>query len=297
MKRAIVATFVVGLAAGCGGGGGGGGGDDWISFSPGSLHATVYAGESTQWLEVSGTARSVPSVQVNIGVVVDGSLLDDQRLIEVDDMTRTLRVRVKAGLSQGTHRGNIEVRACQDDPLVCHRPYGGSPFHVPLTVTVAPDPGYPTSPVNGDFAAGTSGWTTYRAGTAAASLSTSEGALHVAIADGGAAYYEVQVYDTPGIDVEAGKTYRLEFDAWADDARTIRVSVQENGRDLDTLPSPYNTYLEDGLAPISLTTAPQHFEYEWVQPVTNRKADVDFFVGGSSADVFIDDVTVTELDP
>jgi hypothetical protein len=271
---------------------------DWLWFQPSSLAVTVYPGEPQVSLQLTASRNGTPTATVHVGAFVDAAILDAAATtVTQSSGGYTISVRSAAGLSPGGHDGNVEVRACLDSPTVCSQPYGGSPWLIPIHVQVDPDPGYPTSPPNGTFTTDTTGWKTYLDPntSAAAGLASTGGALQVNLADGGPVYYSVQVSCTPGIDLEQGKHYRLDFDAWADAARTIRVSVQENGRDLDGNGSPYNTYLADGLAPISLTTSLQHFQYTWTQPVTNRKANVDFFVGASAADVYVDNVTVVEV--
>jgi hypothetical protein len=162
---------------------------------------------------------------------------------------------------------------------------------------VAPNPGYPVTPENGDFTAGTDHWTLWLAsGGPAASLAVQDGALKATIPDGGADYWNVQVSYAPGIDLVQGTSYRLSFDAWADAPRSIYASVHENGRDLDGDGSAYRTYAH-GLPELGLTSTAQTFQLDFTMPLTNRAATVDFFLGGSTVGVHLDNVTVTEVAP
>jgi hypothetical protein len=280
-------------------GGSGGGGSSWIAFNPSSLSATVYEGEAMR-LSITGTARSAATASVNLGVVVDGTIFDAESVTISEGsgaLSYVFSAKLLPSLSVGKHDGTVEVRVCEDDAVKCNQPYGGSPWHVPYHVQVNANPGYPTSPLNGDFAAGTTHWTKYVAsGGPAMSLSVVDGALDLNITNGGVDPSDLQVSYSPGINLEAGKTYELSFSAWADSDRALWPSVHENGRDLDGNGSPYYTYLVDQ-PPVDLTPTPQTFHSTFTMPITNRAATVDFFVGGSAVDVHIDDVTVSEAVP
>jgi hypothetical protein len=195
----------------------------------------------------------------------------------------------------GTHNGSIEVRACLDDPEICSSPYDKGTWQIPVRVQVQADPGNPISPANGVFTTNTVGWEEYedQPSGAAMSLSATGGEMRVNITNGGTQFYHLQV-SYRGINLEEGRTYSLSFDARADSARTIWASVHDGGRDLNGDGNIYWTYIP-GVPNLSLTTSMQTFTYEFTMPETNRMATVDFFVGGSDVDVYLDNVTVTEV--
>jgi hypothetical protein len=300
MNRRLIPLLSVYLLAACGGGGGGGEGGDsgWLSL-PDEVRATLYEGEGIR-LRMTGSANELPETHVEIGVLLDGSLFVAESVRREYDETKlalTVTADVRSSLSVGTHRGTIEVRACEDDVSVCAQHYGGSPWRIPVTIVVLADPGNPTTPTNGAFSVNTAGWEEYedQASGAAMSLSATDGELHVSIGNGGTEFYHLQV-SYRGVNVEAGKTYRLSFDARAAAARTIWASVHDGGRDLNGDGNIYFTYIPS-VPFMALTTSMQTFSYVFTMPHTNRSATVDFFVGDSNTDVFIDNVSVTEVFP
>jgi hypothetical protein len=292
MRRLVLATFSMCVLAACGGGGGE---SDWLSFSPNPVQVHMYDGEAAR-ISITGTAGWVPSEYVEIGVDVDGALVDpDSISISSDgDMSRTLYVRLLP-LAPGSYDGTIEVRACLDAQTVCAEPYGGSPWHIPMHVTVAADPGNPTTPANGDFTSGTAGWVSNVFGGASAGISVADGVLHANITSGGSTNeFAVYLHETEGINLVSGRRYRFSFDARADSARTIGAHIGE-GEDRD---GDHSTAIYIQPPPtVSLTTGMQTFSYEFTMWETNRAAQINFLLGGSNADVFIDNVTVTDVTP
>jgi len=89
-----------------------------------------------------------------------------------------------------------------------------------VTDTVVADSG--NLVVNGDFAAGTSGWGFWAGEGGAASVSVRDGAAAVDIASIGTFNWSVQFFQE-NIMVEAGKTYELTFRAWSTVNRPIRL--------------------------------------------------------------------------
>lgn len=146
MKWLVVASLAA-LSA-CGGGGGGdaggsdrGSGSDWLSFSPSTVEATTYAGESTA---VTVTVRWTKTVteSLNVALVDRVGVINPQ--VEIwttfDAQGNPLRydatLHVSPKLAAGNYTGNIEVRLCLDDAKVCAKPYPGSPWKVPYNFTV-----------------------------------------------------------------------------------------------------------------------------------------------------------------
>lgn len=288
MRNLLASVLSVGLLSACGGAGG----SSWLSFDRNPIMVTMYEGETPR-VSLTGTANDEPSTSINIGVLIDGRLFspgtDDIQY--VDEWTQRFSARLLP-LSVGTHEGFIEVRACEDEASTCAVPYGGSPWRIPVNVEVRANPGNPTSPANGDFSSGTTGWTSYIMNGMAGSVSAEDGALHVAVFRGGSDIFGVQAYMEGGLNLETGKTYRFAFDARADEAKTIGAWVEEGGdRDGDRRGAIYNQTLNE----MRLTTSMQTYSTTFTMTETNRAAKVHFFVGGSDADIFIDNVTVTEL--
>lgn len=291
MRKLTVAVLSACVLAACGGGGGGGD-SGWLSFDRNPVHVTMYEGESPE-VRLTGTASSEPEVSINIGVSADPGIFDPNSAdYERDGYSATFHARLLPSLTVGTHTGYIEVRVCDDLPDVCAQPYDASPWRVPVVVDVLANPGNPTSPTNGDFSGGMSSWRTYVWGGASASFSTTGGELHANISNGGTSIFGVELEYTGGLDLVAGRRYRLSFAARADAARTIEAWVDE-GRDRDG-DNTGTIYIQPPPT-FTLGTTPQTFSKEFTMPETNRAAGIFFILGGSTADVYLDDVTVTEV--
>jgi hypothetical protein len=162
-----------------------------------------------------------------------------------------------------------------------------------------PPPVNPVAIPNGDFSRGTVDWTPYQAGGGALAVAVESGALKVTISalpgggPGVAPLSQLQVSNHGPLKLDAGKSYRLTFDAWAAAARPMTVSVWENGRDTDHNGSPYGTY---GNADFNLTTTPQTFTLDLTMPagISNPTAGVCFFLGTSATTLYLDNVSMVQ---
>lgn len=293
LKKLVLSVLPAALLAACGGGGGGGGGGDssWLSFDRNPVQVTMSEGETPK-VNLRGTASSEPDVSIQVGVFADANLFDPNTLGYFEDgYSATFHGRLRPGLAVGTHTGYIEVRVCEDNPNQCSVPYGGSPWRVTVNVQVLPDPGNPTSPANGDFSAGMNNWATSAWGGGIGSSAVTGGELHTTISSGGPDTWNVQVNYTGGINLEAGRTYRLSFDARADAPRGIEAYVAEGSdRDGDGYGSIYTQSMD-----YSLGTTMQTFHRDFAMTETDRAADLRFMLGGSTTGVYLDNVTVTDI--
>ena len=131
---------------------------------------------------------------------------------------------------------------------------------------------------NGDFASGTSDWSTYTNGTA--SFSAASGAL-VATVTNGSTNTQLYQIDVP---VTAGETYTLSFDAYANAACSAPVHLHLHA-------SPYTNL---GLSETaSLTTSSQRFTYQFTATATTTGGRLRFvFNGLSSKTITIDNVSL-----
>lgn len=148
------------LLAACGGGGGGSGGSDnsggtpganlpaptpappsnpagnWLTLAPSTINLTTYEGESATF-SVSAKSSRIVEKRFNIGIVDGRGIVSTQ--LEVTPVTQleyTARLRTSTSLAVGAYTTNLEVRLCEDDPLVCKSPLPGSPWLVPVSLTV-----------------------------------------------------------------------------------------------------------------------------------------------------------------
>jgi hypothetical protein len=253
----------------------------------------TYEGEPALTLELVATSTRTFSEAPNVAILLDGAVFDGNvSLYPVTELEYVAHLTLLPALPVGVQEGTIEVRLCHDDPVECAQPFDGSPWHVPYEIDVRSSADLPTDVSNGDFESGVTGWGAW-ANQGSLSCSAPGGVLKATIGSPGPDGTSMGISYDGGINLEEGKTYQLSFDAKADGSRTMVAMVTENGRDLNGNGFPYDDYIIPAPVP-NLTTTMQTFSYTFTMPVTNRSAGVVFYLGGSGANVYIDNVSVTE---
>ncbi len=127
----------------------------------------------------------------------------------------------------------------------------------------------------------------FNGGKGAASIS--DGAIHITTENVGTEEYSVQLVQ-PNIPMENGGKYKLSFEAYADEDRTMITTV--SAPDLNFI-----RYFED--TKLDLTAEPQLYEYEFFMMGDNdANGRVEFNMGkqGSTATIHISNVRVEKLD-
>ena len=120
------------------------------------------------------------------------------------------------------------------------------------------------------------------------SASISDGAIHITTENAGSVDYSVQLVQ-PNVPMENGGQYKLSFEAYADEERTMITNV--SAPDLNFI-----RYLED--QKLTLTTTPQTYEYEFYMMGDNdANGRVEFNMGsqGSTAAIHITNVRVEKV--
>lgn len=141
--RRIFVPAAIAVLAGCGGGDGSGGqesraSNDWLQFTPSTIELTAYQGRG---LDFSVTARSSKTIaqKLNIGIVdPSGVISPEARLNTTGQYEYQAAMKVSDNLTAGTYNSKLEVRLCEDAPQTCAKPIDGSPWFVPIHVTVKP---------------------------------------------------------------------------------------------------------------------------------------------------------------
>lgn len=180
--------FIAVLAPGCGGGGSGGGAasapaasgsgntatsttssasasdGSWLSFDPGAPSVTQYEGESVP-VTVTATSSRTFAATFNIGIVDGSGVITSQVSVAASPTSPSSYIatlNTVAGLGVGPHTTSLEVRVCEDAPLVCAKPFPGSPWRLPLTVNVRSNTKLSTlTPIDG-----LAGWSTFKGNAA-----------------------------------------------------------------------------------------------------------------------------------
>lgn len=156
-KSALAGMLAAALVAACGGGGGGGstggavggtagtGGQtagntsgSWLTLTPGTVSLNTYPGEQVAF-QVNARSTRTFDKPFNVAVVDSkGVISTDMQLTKISDLEYTVGLHTSA-LSAGVHSTSLQVRLCEDDPLTCNKPLPGSPWSLPVSVTVASD--------------------------------------------------------------------------------------------------------------------------------------------------------------
>ncbi len=147
--------------------------------------------------------------------------------------------------------------------------------------------------VNGDFSnqedlSNNSGWTFLTAMEGEGTAEIKDGAICIQTDKEGTADYSIQLVQ-PGLPLEQGASYRVSFDAFAKENRTMKTGVTAPDRD-------YKRYLEDTV--VELTTKKQSFSYEFTMADSddvNGRLEFNLGMTGSTADVTISNVSVIKL--
>jgi outer membrane protein assembly factor BamB len=146
-----IGPLLLGLAlAGCGGGGGGGSGGAagtapnaegaWLTLTPNPVAVTTFEGDSTSF-QVTATSSRTVGKPFNVAIVDStGVITTNVHVSTLSELQYQATLQTSPDLRVGEHPTTLEVRLCEDDPLVCHTPLPGSPWRVPLSVTVKPSP-------------------------------------------------------------------------------------------------------------------------------------------------------------
>lgn len=148
--------------------------------------------------------------------------------------------------------------------------------------------------INGSFAdaeelTDTSDWRFLTAEGGIAEAQIEDSAIAIKTDNEGTVDYSIQLVQ-PQLPMQKGGTYRVSFDAWAKEDRTMKVGVTapDNG---------YVRYMQDTV--VELTTEKQNFVYEFtMEQEDDANARLEYNLGnaGSAAQVYITNVVLEKID-
>lgn len=134
------------LLSACGGGGGGSSSNAsspaaeqaWLTFTPNPVTVEPVEGQSINFTIAAHASKTI-SQTFNIAIVEPNGLITSQvQVIANGQYDYEARLSSNPLLTAGAHNTQLEVRLCEDAPLVCSKPISGSPWHIPLTINVKP---------------------------------------------------------------------------------------------------------------------------------------------------------------
>ena len=137
---------------------------------------------------------------------------------------------------------------------------------------------------NGDFSKGIDFWNWSVSDSASAAWSIDSGVFHFNIYHGDINTDDINLTQN-NICLISGKSYIIEFDAWADDGRIIETDVSSSDR--------LNNYSKIGA--IFITARKQHFSYAFDYKYHSDCGMIHIDAGGSDTDFFIDNISFKEV--
>jgi hypothetical protein len=108
----------------------------WQAITPGAPSVSASVRQS-QSFALTATSSKIIDRVFNIGIVdTQGVVTTDTRVVANSSMSYTATLHTSPTLKAGEYNTNLELRLCYDDPTVCRSPVDGSPWKIPLKVTV-----------------------------------------------------------------------------------------------------------------------------------------------------------------
>lgn len=126
-------------------GGGSSGGNLGFSLDRSAVSFDFVQNESPPTDTVTATAQGSFSGTLYVAAIVEGTGIDPDIMLMVDDDHGTFTIRPSAGLAPGTYTGRILLLACSD--VACNRRIGGTPLPVSFSVIVRPALATTPSPI------------------------------------------------------------------------------------------------------------------------------------------------------
>lgn len=137
------------LLSACGGGDGGSSGSSsnpsspaaeqaWLTFTPNPVAVESVEGQSINFTIAAHASKTISQTS-NIAIVDPNGLITSQVQVTANGQyDYEARLSSNPLLTAGAHNTQLEVRLCEDAPLVCSKPISGSPWHIPVTINVKP---------------------------------------------------------------------------------------------------------------------------------------------------------------
>jgi len=111
-------------------------GGGWLTLSPSPVVLSVNQGQS-QAFNVTATSSQTVAQTFSVGIYDSkGLITSDVQVNAQSQLVYVATLHTSPTLAPGTYTTNLEVRLCEDSPLTCRTQLAGSPWYLPLTITV-----------------------------------------------------------------------------------------------------------------------------------------------------------------
>ncbi|MBC7390561.1 MAG: family 16 glycosylhydrolase [Opitutaceae bacterium] len=138
---------------------------------------------------------------------------------------------------------------------------------------------------NGDFASSMSKWNMYTGDGAIAQTTVNNGQCNIVISNGGTNIWSTQLSQS-NIPLLTGKSYKLSFDAYSEQSRTIKAGVGKNS-------DPFNTYSYNT---VNLITTKKNFALQFdMNNTSDQLSKILFNLGSNASDVYLSNISLCDL--
>ena len=136
---AFLALTLVACGGGSGGGGGGGGGGNnegaYLTLKA-APNVTTFEGESVSFVVSGESSKSFAKLPRIAIIETTGAITQDVAIWPSSSLAYDVSLNTSTTLPAGEQTIKLTVRMCEDDPLVCSKPFPGSPWVLNQKVTV-----------------------------------------------------------------------------------------------------------------------------------------------------------------
>ncbi len=138
---------------------------------------------------------------------------------------------------------------------------------------------------NENFDDNTNNWSLPMVNYSSASMAVNNGILDIDISDAGTSGWHCQLRQN-GIQLEAGATYHISFNAYADAPRQIKCEIAESV-------SPYSAYYDEYF---TVSASMQTYQLtDFTMPVSDTNARLNFYLGNDNTNIHFDNIQVIKL--
>ncbi len=266
-----------------------------IQSHSGSGGYTVGWIEAGEWLEYTVNVASAGTYDIDLNIARDGSGSSTVKvLFGGSDKTGNMTVPSTGGWGNYQLITKSDVSLSAGTQIMRVEMVGGS-FNIEhINITSTGGTGGCTNPnlvSNAEFDNALTNWSTYSGqnGSSATSSVVTNGGLSgtnsalINISNGGSVgSSDIQFWNN--VSLVSGKTYEVIYQAKAVSNRTMRVQLHQDG----------GGWTGYGEHTINLSSSAATYSFDVTMSTTDNNARLNFFLGGSSANVWIDGVIVRE---
>lgn len=109
----------------------------WLTVTPASADLVTYDGDALKFTVIAKSGKPLAK-PYNAAFIDSAGIISPKLETYWHPDGYIADLKTTSSLKVGTYATNLEVRFCEDEPAICKKPAPGSPWLVPLRVTVHP---------------------------------------------------------------------------------------------------------------------------------------------------------------